>query len=59
MCIKSLAAKEEDEPGMMQGTTGVPHQIADAPLLEVASVCDAAPALDTAMDMVDPQPTLG
>ena len=30
--IKSSAAKE-DEPGIMQGTAEVPHQIADAHLL--------------------------
>jgi hypothetical protein len=42
----------------MEGTAGVPHPIAAAYLPEAASVCDAAPALDTALDMVDPQPTL-
>jgi hypothetical protein len=42
----------------MQGPADVPHQIADAHLPEAASVFDAATALDTAMDMVDPQPTL-
>jgi hypothetical protein len=48
----------EDEPGMMEGTADVPHQIADVHLPEAASVFDAATALDTAVDMVDPQPTL-
>ena len=48
----------EDEPSMMEGTEDVPHQSADAPLPEVASVFDAATALDTTLDMVDPQPTL-
>ena len=43
---------------MREGTAEVPHQIADAHLPEAASVFDAATALDTAMDMVDPQPTL-
>jgi len=43
---------------MMEGTAEVSHQIADAHLPEAASVFDAATALDTAMDMVDPQPTL-
>jgi hypothetical protein len=43
---------------MMEGTAGVPHQIADAPLPEAASVFDAAAALDTVIHMVDPQPTL-
>jgi len=42
----------------MQGTADVPYQIADAHLPEAVSVFDAATALDTAMDMVDPQPTL-
>jgi len=31
--IKSLAAKGEDEPGIMVGTADVPHQIAAAHLL--------------------------
>jgi hypothetical protein len=56
--ITSLAAKGEDEPGMMQGTADVPHQSADVHLPEAAAVCDAATALDTARDMADPQPTL-
>ena len=42
----------------MEGTAEVPHPIADAHLPEAASVFDAATALDTVMDMVDPQPTL-
>jgi hypothetical protein len=42
----------------MQGPADAPHQSADAPLPEAASVFDAATALDTALDMVDPQPTL-
>src|SRR5215510_6382928 len=48
----------EDAPGMMEGTAEVPHQIADAHLPEAAAVFDAATALDTATDMVDPQPRL-
>jgi hypothetical protein len=56
--IKSLAAKGEEEPGIMQGTADVTHPIAAAHLPEAASVFDAATALDTAMDMVDPQSTL-
>jgi hypothetical protein len=56
--IKSLVAKGEDEPGSMQGTADVPHPIAATHLPSAASVFDAATALDTAMDMVDPQPTL-
>jgi hypothetical protein len=43
---------------MREDTADVPHQIADAHLPEATSVFDAATALDTAMDMVDPQPTL-
>jgi hypothetical protein len=42
----------------MQGTAEVPHQSADVHLPEAAAVFDAATALDTARDMVDPQPTL-
>jgi len=56
--ITSSAAKGEDEPGMMEDTADVPHPIADAYLPEAAAVFDAATALDTAMDMVDPQPRL-
>jgi hypothetical protein len=43
---------------MMEGTAEVPHQIAAAYLPEAASVFHAAIALDTTLDMVDPQPTL-
>jgi hypothetical protein len=43
---------------MMEGTAEVPHPITDAHLPEAASVFDVAIALDTAMDMVAPQPTL-
>jgi len=42
----------------MEGIADVPHQSADAHLPEAASVFDAATALDTATDMLDPQPTL-
>jgi hypothetical protein len=42
----------------MEGIPDVSHQSADAPLPEVAVVFDAATALDTAMDMLAPQPTL-
>ena len=56
--IQSSAAKGEDAPGMMEGTADVPHPSAAAHLSEAASVCDAATALDTALDMLDPQPTL-
>ena len=40
---------------MREGTAEVPHPIADAHLPEAASVFDAAPAFDTALDMVAPQ----
>jgi hypothetical protein len=43
---------------MMEGTPELHHQIADAHLPEAASVFDAAIALGTAMDMLDPRPTL-
>jgi hypothetical protein len=56
--IKSWATTGEDEPGIMEGTAAIPHPIADAHLPEAASVFDAATALDTAIDMVGPQPTL-
>src|SRR5262249_27738951 len=42
----------------MPGTAEVPHPIGAAHLPEAAAVFDAATALDTAMDRVDPQPTL-
>jgi hypothetical protein len=42
----------------MEGTADVPPQIAAAHLPQAASVFDAVTALDTALDMVDPQPTL-
>jgi hypothetical protein len=43
---------------MREGPAEAPHQSAAAHLPEAAAVFDAAPALDTALDMVDPQPTL-
>jgi hypothetical protein len=43
---------------MREGIADVPHQSANAHLPEAASVFDAATALDTVRDMVDPQPTL-
>jgi hypothetical protein len=42
----------------MQGTTDGPHQIAGALLPQAAPVFDAATALHTAVDVLDPQPTL-
>jgi hypothetical protein len=42
----------------MQGTTDFHHQIADALLPQTDPVFDDATALHTAVDMLDPQPTL-
>jgi hypothetical protein len=42
----------------MQGTAEFHHQIADA-LPQADPVFDDATTLDTAVDMFDPQPTLG
>jgi hypothetical protein len=44
---------------MMAGTAEVPYPSATAHLPEAAAVFDAATALDAALDMIDPQPTLG
>jgi hypothetical protein len=43
---------------MMAGTAEVPHPSAAAHLPEAAALFDAATALDTTLDMIDPQPTL-
>jgi hypothetical protein len=56
--IQSWATTGEDEAGRREDTADVPHPIAAAHLPEAASVFDAATALDTARDMVAPQPTL-
>ena len=42
----------------MQGTADFHHDIADARLPEADPVFDNATALDTAIDMLDPQLTL-
>jgi hypothetical protein len=42
----------------MQGTADFHHQIADALLPQAKPVFDDATTLDTAVDMLDPQPTL-
>ena len=42
----------------MQSTAQFPHQIADPLLPQADPVLDDATALDTAIDMLDPQPTL-
>jgi hypothetical protein len=56
--IELSASKGEDEPGIIKGTADVSHPIATGHLPAAAAVCGTATALDTAMDMVDPQPTL-
>jgi hypothetical protein len=43
---------------MMEGTADVPYQIADVHLPEAVAVVDAATALDAALTMAAPQPTL-
>ena len=43
---------------MVQGTAELPHEIADARLPQADPVFDDATALHTAVDMLDPQPTL-
>ena len=42
----------------MQGTADLHHEIADALFPQPHPVFDDATALDTAVDMLDPQPTL-
>src|SRR5262245_61011260 len=54
--IQLSTAKGEDEPGVREGTAEVPHQSAAAYRPGAAAVFDAAPALDTALDLLDPQP---
>ncbi len=49
----------EAHPEIMQGTTDFHHQIADALLPQADPVFDDATALDTTIDMFDPQPALG
>ncbi len=48
----------EAHPEVVQGTTDVHHQIADALLPQADAVFDDATALHTAVDMLDPQPTV-
>ena len=43
----------------MQGTTDFHHQIADALLPQADPVFDDATALDTTIDMLNPQPAVG
>src|SRR6266516_6509175 len=49
----------EAHPEVVQGTTEFHHEIADALLPQADAVLDDATALDTAVDMLDPQPALG
>src|SRR5712692_484148 len=49
----------EAHPEVVQGTTYFHHQIADALLPQADPVFDDTTALDTAVDMFDPQPALG
>ena len=48
----------EAYPEVMQGTAQFHHEIADALLPQADPVFDDATALDTTVDMLDPQPTL-
>src|ERR687888_948837 len=45
-------------PEVVQGTTEFHHQIADASLPQTDAIFDNAAALDTTVDMLDPQPPL-
>ena len=48
----------EAHPEVVQGTAEFHHEIADALLPQADQVFHNATALDTAVDMLDPQPTL-
>ena len=48
----------EAHPEIVQSTAEFHDQIADAFLPQAEPVFDDAAALDTAVDMLDPQPTL-
>ena len=48
----------ETHPEIMRGTAEFPRQIADTLLPQADPVFDDATTLDTAVDMLDPQPTL-
>src|SRR5215472_12766708 len=56
--VDSLAAKGEGKTRNDGGHSGCPSPDRGRHLPEAASVFDAASALDTALDMVDLQPTL-
>ena len=49
----------QTHPEVVQGTTEFHHQIADTRLPQTDPVFDDATALDTTVDMLDPQPALG
>src|SRR5216683_465775 len=48
----------EAHPEVMQSTTDFHHQIADTRLPQADPICDNTTALDTAIDVLDAQPTL-
>ena len=50
--------RSQAHPEVVQGTTEFHDQIADAFFPQADVVFDDATALDTAIDMVEPQPTL-
>jgi Transposase IS66 family len=56
--IQSLVATGSDIPGNYAGPSRGPAPERRRPPPEAAAVFDAATALDTALDLVDPQPTL-
>jgi hypothetical protein len=49
----------EAHPEVVQGTTDFHHEITDAFFPQADAVFDDPAALDTAVDMLDPEPTLG
>jgi len=48
----------QTRPEVMQGTADLHHEIADGPPSTAESVFDDPTALDAAVDLLDPQPTL-
>ena len=56
--LNHLLPGRKAHPEVVQGTTEFHHQIADALLPQADPVFDDATALDTTVDMLDPQPTL-
>src|SRR5215216_14602 len=49
----------QTHPEVMERTVEFHHEIADALLPQAEPVFDPATALDTTLDMLDPQPALG